>query len=302
MKTIMVYGADLPLGRRLLYYLENYAIEANRPLTVVAGTQTQDMESIQKELWDWYTTQNGTGRPDLVINAHVVSDMNRLERDPEWAFAMNTISASNIALAARSAGIPMVQISTDHVFRGTNGPYNADDQPHPINMFGVSMYYAEQAVAAYYPVQWRGDKLPRGASIIRLSNLYGGELETVPQMALAFPEQATTVENDLTFSPTFIAEAAFLIARNLVQSPQTLARQYIHLAASAEPISWADLLTPTGTKLLVTEYDPISTDGVRIGKSLGLKPTKGWALPSDYQKGVKEFMLEMQQGSWVRYW
>ena len=299
-QTILVYGADMPLGRRLLYYLENYAREASKALTVVAGTFPSSMEQVQKEMWESYTAQRGTSRPDLVINAHVVTDLDRLEADPEWAFIMNTISASNIALAARGAGIPMIQISTDHVFRGTSGPYDADDEPHPINMFGVSMWYAEQAVASFYPVKWRGDTLPRGAAILRHSTLYGSEIESVPQMALAFPEQAAQVEHDLTFSPTFIAEAAFLIARNLVQSPQTLARQFIHLASTADPISWHDLLQPTGTKLQVVEHDPFAT--VRVGKSLGLKPTKGWALPSDYQKGVKEFLLESQQGSWVRYW
>lgn len=300
-ETILLYGADMPLGRRLIFYLESFAAEANQPVTVVAGTNPGDMEQVQKETWEQYTAQRGTARPTLVVNAHVVSDLQALETDPEWAFTMNTIPAVNIALAARGAGIPMVQISTDHVFRGSNGPYATEDQPHPVNMFGVSMYYAEQSVAALYPVEWRGDQLPRGAAILRTSYLYGAEVETGPQVALAFPEQVAVVEHDLKFSPTFLGEAAFLISRNLIQSPQTFARQFIHMAAHTAPISWHDLLAPTGAKLEGVEYDPITT-GVRVGKSLGLIPTKGWALSSDYQKGVKEYMLEAQQQSWVRYW
>lgn len=297
--TILVYGTDYPLGRRLLYYLENYAKEAQKPLTVVAGTNPADMECVQTEVWEYYTTQNGTDRPGLVINAHVSTNLARLEADPEWAFTVNTIPAANIALAARSAGIPMIQISTDHVFRGNAGPYDSEDQPHPINMFGVSMYYAEQAVVGFYPVQWRGTTLPRGASVIRLSELYGKEIETIPQMVTAWPNQTLDVAHDLKFSPTFIAEAAFLIARNLIQSPQTLARQFIHLASPSEPISWLELLEPSGVKLQAKAYEPFT---LRVGKNLGLKPTKGWALSSDFQKGMKEFYLESQQNNWIRYW
>lgn len=299
--TILVYGTDYPLGRRLLYYLENYAKEAQKPLTIVAGTNPADMRNVQTEMWERYTAHNGTARPGLVINAHVNTHLARLENDPQWAFTVNTIPAANIALAARSAGIPMIQISTDHVFRGTSGPYEAEDEPHPINMLGVSMWYAEQAVVGFYPVQWRGSTIPRGASVIRLSELYGKEIENVPHMATAFPTQIQEVAHDLKFSPTFIAEAAFLIARNLIQSPQTLARQFIHLASPSEPISWHELLQPSGIKLTAKEYDPFQR-AVRVGKNLGLKPTKGWVLASDFQKGMKEFYLESQQNSWIRYW
>ena len=60
-------------------------------------------------------------------------------RGPRWtpprakepaAFAVNTVGARNVALAAREAGARMVQISTDYVFDGVaTTPYAADHPP-----------------------------------------------------------------------------------------------------------------------------------------------------------------------------
>lgn len=301
--TVLVYGADRPLGRRLVYYLEHYSKQVENAVTVVMGTDPTDMETVQKEVWETYTTADGSQRPTLVANLHYSDDLRRLEADPEWAFTTNTIPASNIALAARGAGIPMIQISTDHVFKGSAGPYDPDDQPQPVNMFGASLWYAEQAVASFYPVISRdGEPFYRGAAVIRVSSLYGGELTGgLPHTIGLIDAQAHSLVRDLTSSPSFVGEVAFLLARNIIQSPQMLARQFIHLAPAAAPTSWYDMLRPTELKITPVDHDPF-TSPLRVGKRLGLTPTVGWVLPADYQKGLKEHFHEMETGSWVHYW
>jgi dTDP-4-dehydrorhamnose reductase len=240
------------------------------------------------------------------VNAHQKTSLERLESSPEYAFRANTHPAANLAIAARGADIPMVQISSDQVFRGNKGPYKALDDVQPLNMYGVSMLYAERAVEELYPVAWRGHQYPTGATVVRLPALYGRKIDSAPQYALDYKD--AQVRQDLYVTPAFVGEAAFLIARNIVESPQTLATQYVHCSPPSEPISWYDLIRAGAPELHITgvsvnSMNPRSIRSVRIGEKGGLVPTKGWVLPQDYTKGFGEFMWEHERpGEFVNYW
>lgn len=292
-RTILIFGTGRPVADRLAYYLRHYAEERKKPITVVQATagDPNDMEWVQSQIWGTYTTEKGTQRPTMVINAHYTDDVNRLTASPEYAFRTNTHPAANIAIAARSADVPMIQISTDQVFRGNKGPYAVDDEPMPVNMFGISMVHAERAVTALYPTEWRGGPDRNGVSIVRLSWLYGKDTDMSPA------GEGIDAEPDVTFHPTFIGEATFLIARNIVESSQVVGHSIIHCSTITEPTSWYRLLTDAGK-----HPRPIKRFGGPIGPKAGLIPSKGWVLPQDYQKGFNEFMHEIEHDSFVSYW
>ncbi len=42
-------------------------------------------------------------------------------------------------------GILFIYISTDYVFDGTKPPYKIEDQPNPLNNYGISKYEGEKA-------------------------------------------------------------------------------------------------------------------------------------------------------------
>ncbi len=294
-RTVLVFGTGLPLADRISYYLEHYAEEHNKAVTVIQATgDVTSMESIQEQVWGLYTSDKGSQRPTLVINAHYSDMYARLQTAPDYAFRTNTHTAANIAIAARGANIPMVQISTDQVFRGNKGPYLITDEPMPINMYGISMVYAERAVATLYPMELRGRELPTGASILRLSWIYGPNTGTT----LAGGDDKAPMFNDLFFNPTFVGEAAFLIARNIIESPQSLSQPIIHCSSKTEPISWWQLFQDAGKHPQANQ----TPNDVRIGQRMGLIPTQGWVLPQDYQKGFKEYMHEIEHDKFVSYW
>src|SRR5262245_16809583 len=71
-------------------------------------------------------------RPDVIVNAAGYTAVDAAENDSDGAFAVNAAGAGTLAAATRSRGLPLIHISTDYVFAGTEGrPYREDDAAKP---------------------------------------------------------------------------------------------------------------------------------------------------------------------------
>ena len=88
-------------------------------------------------------------RPELVLHLAAETSLEISDTDPDHAYLTNTIATKYVALQARSAGIPMVYISTAGVFDGVKkGAYTEFDRPNPVNTYGASKYEGELLVAS----------------------------------------------------------------------------------------------------------------------------------------------------------
>ena len=88
-------------------------------------------------------------RPDVVINCAAHTDVDGAERQRDRAFATNADGAANLAAAAAEIGLPLVHLSTDHVFDGAAGrPYREDDPVRPVGVYGESKAAGEAHVRA----------------------------------------------------------------------------------------------------------------------------------------------------------
>ncbi|MGR5269849.1 dTDP-4-dehydrorhamnose reductase [Vibrio astriarenae] len=77
--------------------------------------------------------------PDVVINAAAYTAVDKAETDTETAYAVNQHGSENLAQACKAIEARLVHVSTDFVFDGTKTtPYQPDDQPNPINVYGDS--------------------------------------------------------------------------------------------------------------------------------------------------------------------
>jgi dTDP-4-dehydrorhamnose reductase len=86
-------------------------------------------------------------RPDIVINAAAYTAVDRAESESEAAWAANCAGPGYLATACRSAGIPLIHISTDYVFDGSKkGPYREDDPVKPLGVYGHSKEAGDRAV------------------------------------------------------------------------------------------------------------------------------------------------------------
>lgn len=103
-------------------------------------------------------------RPDVVINAGGYTAVDRAEREPDLVEQTNGIGPGVLAEQAWTLGAAFVHFSTDYVFDGTkSSPYEPDDEPAPINVYGRSKLHGERNVRAAH----------EEALILRLSWVYG---------------------------------------------------------------------------------------------------------------------------------
>lgn len=86
--------------------------------------------------------------PGAVINAAAWTAVDAAEEERAAAHRLNADAPAEIAAACADAGIPLVHISTDYVFRGDRGPWAPDDPTGPISAYGETKLAGEEAVRA----------------------------------------------------------------------------------------------------------------------------------------------------------
>ncbi|GKS58997.1 NAD(P)-dependent oxidoreductase [Nitrospira sp.] len=85
-------------------------------------------------------------RPDVVIHAAALTDVDACEREPERANRINDLGTRLVATGAAHAGAYLIALSTDYVFDGTKGaPYVESDVPAPISVYGATKLAGERA-------------------------------------------------------------------------------------------------------------------------------------------------------------
>ena len=85
--------------------------------------------------------------PDLIVNAAAYTAVDQAEKEEALARAINADAPAIIAEEAKRIGAAVVHYSTDYVFDGTkNSPYDENDRPNPLNVYGKTKLAGEQAI------------------------------------------------------------------------------------------------------------------------------------------------------------
>ncbi len=85
-------------------------------------------------------------KPDAVVHAAALTDVDVCERDKELAWKINVIGTENIARFCKKHQAFLIHISTDYVFNGKRGTYSETDEPDPISTYGVTKLASEERV------------------------------------------------------------------------------------------------------------------------------------------------------------
>lgn len=149
-------------------------------------------------------------RPDVILHAAALTDIDGCERDPKAAFQHNRDMPKAIARSAQEIGAYMVHISTDAVFDGVEGDYTEVDSPRPINTYGESKAEGEHAVLTHSP-----------HSVVIRTNFFGWNAQDKLSLAEWFLSRLNAGEmtpgfDDVWFSPILVNQLIdfiFLIMR-----------------------------------------------------------------------------------------
>lgn len=91
-------------------------------------------------------------RPDWVINASGLTNVDHAEREPEAAFAVNGGAVGALARLCRAHSCGLLHYSTDFVFPGSRAScYAEEDDARPINVYGASKWEGEQRLRREAP-------------------------------------------------------------------------------------------------------------------------------------------------------
>lgn len=142
-------------------------------------------------------------RPDWVIHTAALTDVDRCESDRPLALQINLDIVRHLASACRQLNLGLVQLSTDYVFDGHNGPYSEQDPTNPLSYYGAIKLQSEGVV------------LQEGLKglVLRTLWLYGylpetrRNLVTWPLEALARGDQLKMVD-DQWGNPTHVHDLA----------------------------------------------------------------------------------------------
>jgi dTDP-4-dehydrorhamnose reductase len=104
----------------------------------------------------------GALKPDIVINTAALTNVDACEREQEKADVVNHLAVRTL-LEECGKKRKLVQISTDYIFDGQNGPYSDEAEPNPLSFYGTSKLRAEEAI----------QENPGGHLIVRTMVLYG---------------------------------------------------------------------------------------------------------------------------------
>jgi dTDP-4-dehydrorhamnose reductase len=150
-------------------------------------------------------------RPDAIVNCAAMTQVDRCEREPEAAYAMNALGVRHLAVAARRIGAHMVQISTDYVFDGAKGrPYDEWDAVNPLSVYARSKLGGELEVARHAG-SW---------TIARTAWVFGRRGHDFVQLVLdaaADPSKGIRFVDDQTGSPTYAPDLAATLVRLTVE-------------------------------------------------------------------------------------
>jgi dTDP-4-dehydrorhamnose reductase len=216
MTRILLIGKAGQVGHELQQTLS--------PLGDVMGVARDELDLTEFEQIR-QTIQNA--QPDLIVNAAAYTAVDKAETEVERAQATNGTAPTVMAEEARSLKIPLIHISTDYVFDGSQStPYTETDPTNPIGAYG------ESKLAGEVGIQRACEDSSTPYAILRTAWVYGtyGKGNFVKTMLrLGKEREELRVVADQIGTPTWSADIARTIA--------TLSHQFLLEANGHDPVS-----------------------------------------------------------------
>lgn len=154
MSAVLVIGASGFLGRHMMSCCPGIQKVGTYYLHGAVGLEFLDLQD-SRQIRETIKRVS----PAAVIYVAGLTDVDACEENPQLAWQLNAHAAAEVAACSTA---PVVYISTDYVFDGSQGLYREDDVAKPVNTYGKTKVAGEQAVIAHSNLNL----------VVRVSGLY----------------------------------------------------------------------------------------------------------------------------------
>lgn len=287
-KRVLITGANGLLGQELVRLMSRYpeydVLATARDAAPRFGNASCGYTSLditnQQEVRDLF--QNFT--PTVVVNCAAMTQVDDCETARDECWRVNSEAVETLARQCLATGARLVQVSTDFIFDGEDGPYREDARPNPLSFYGKSKLAGENAA--------RGAGLDRWA-IARTVLVYGtGEGLSRSNFVLWVLDklsrgEAINVVTDQWRTPTYAPDLAAGLEK-IVRYDRT----GIYHLSGREYLSVYDIAR---TVAEVFDFDPAlvqPTDGTRFRQTAARPPRTGFIiLKAETELGYKPLSL-----------
>lgn len=146
---ILITGASGQLGTEIQRQLKNGGSalgpvpERLKNATVIA-TDVAELDITDRDATIAFVRRH---QPDTIISCAAFTNVDGCETNPEAAFKVNAIGASNLAQAAERINARLIHVSTDYVFRGEGDkPLDESERVDPKSVYGKTKALGEEYV------------------------------------------------------------------------------------------------------------------------------------------------------------
>ena len=149
-------------------------------------------------------------QPAFIVNCAAYTAVDKAETEKEAAFQVNAEAVRILGEIIDKSGSKLIHVSSDYVFNGKNyKPYNEDDAPDPVSIYGASKLKGEKYLAEN-----------SNAIICRTSWLYSeyGNNFVKNILAKASKREELRVVYDQIGSPTYAGDLAETILEIITRS------------------------------------------------------------------------------------
>src|SRR5690554_4540040 len=231
---ILITGANGLLGQKLVERLINqgrYSVLATGRGKCRLPKEWEGYVYAEMDITDLKEVMDVYDRfvPAVTIHCASMTNVDQCEKERDQCFKQNVEAVSLIVKACEKHNSHLIHLSTDFVFDGNDGPYKEQDDPNPINFYGLTKLESENIVRQS-ALKW---------AIVRTGLVYGISYDMSRSNIVLWVKNALengkelTLVNDQLRTPT--------LAEDLAAGCLLIAEQS---ATGIFNISGKELLTP----------------------------------------------------------
>jgi dTDP-4-dehydrorhamnose reductase len=289
---ILITGSNGLLGQKLVQLITE---KGNHELIATARGENRlpfekgyVFESLDITKEDEIETIVKKHQPEVIINTAAMTNVDQCETEQENCWKLNVTAVEYLIKVAEHHNAFFLQLSTDFIFDGEDGPYNEEAVANPVSYYGESKLAAEQlileskidwAIARTVLVYGIAHDMSRSNIIlwVKKSLEEGKEIQVVDDQW-----RSPTLAEDLAKGCLLIAEkkakGIFNISGDDILTPYEMAVK----TAEFFKLSQASMTKTDSTKFIQTAKRPPKTGFIldKAKKELGYQP-------HTFEEGIK---------------